>query len=222
LREAVGASAEASVEAFTMGPPQAREVLVEALNLGLDRAFHLCHPALAGADSLATARALAGAFVLAGPYDLLVFGEKSTDGGTGQVGPAVAALLGRPFLGRADELAPAGPGRLTVRQSYSRERLWVQASLPAVVSVLREAFVPRLPSLRARLRPKEVRALGLDDLPDPNPLLYGEKGSPTRIKRIFRPLPEKKGEARRLGAPEAARVILEAMDSLERTKPDAD
>ena len=44
--------------AVTMGPPQAREAMVEALALGCDRAVHIVDRAFAGSDTLATARAL--------------------------------------------------------------------------------------------------------------------------------------------------------------------
>src|SRR2546429_8963014 len=49
------------VVALTMGPPAAREGLVECLALGADRAVHLLDPLLAGSDTLATSHALAGA-----------------------------------------------------------------------------------------------------------------------------------------------------------------
>src|SRR5438045_8399732 len=49
------------VVVVTMGPPQAREALTECLALGADRAVHLCDAGFAGADTLATARALAAA-----------------------------------------------------------------------------------------------------------------------------------------------------------------
>ena len=42
---------------MTMGPPQAREAMVEALALGCDRAVHIVDRAFAGSDTLATARA---------------------------------------------------------------------------------------------------------------------------------------------------------------------
>src|SRR5438477_5207580 len=48
-----------SVTVITMGPPQAQEALVECLGRGVDRAIHISDPALAGSDTLATARALA-------------------------------------------------------------------------------------------------------------------------------------------------------------------
>lgn len=44
---------------FTLGPPSAEEVLREAVAGGAHGGVHLCDPAFAGSDSLATARALA-------------------------------------------------------------------------------------------------------------------------------------------------------------------
>jgi len=46
------------VVALCMGPPQARDGLLECLALGADRAILLTDRALAGSDTLATARAL--------------------------------------------------------------------------------------------------------------------------------------------------------------------
>src|SRR6185436_8016946 len=73
LLKAVALRAElgGEVVALTMGPPQARDALVHCLALGADRAVHLCDAAFAGADTLATARALAAALRKEG-FDLVL------------------------------------------------------------------------------------------------------------------------------------------------------
>src|SRR5262249_37655288 len=91
------------VVALTMGPPGARDGLVECLALGADRALHLIDPLLAGSDTLATARAPAPLLAPANP-DLVRFGRASTDAETGQVGPEVAELLGLPQVTAAGRL----------------------------------------------------------------------------------------------------------------------
>src|SRR5438874_11243369 len=48
-----------SITAITMGPPHAREALVECLGRGVDRAIHISDRVFAGSDTLATARTLA-------------------------------------------------------------------------------------------------------------------------------------------------------------------
>src|SRR3954470_68193 len=49
------------ITAITMGPPQARDALVECLGRGVDRCIHLTDRAFAGSDTLSTARTLAAA-----------------------------------------------------------------------------------------------------------------------------------------------------------------
>src|SRR5262249_26776499 len=73
------------VAALTMGPPAAREGLVYCGALGADRGVHLADAALAGSDTLATARALAAA-LRREQADVVLFGRVSTDAETGQVG----------------------------------------------------------------------------------------------------------------------------------------
>ena len=76
-----------------MGPPQAREALIDALGMGIDHAVHLQDRAFAGSDTLATARALA-AWLEREAFDLILLGKYSLDAETGQVGPEIAELLG--------------------------------------------------------------------------------------------------------------------------------
>src|SRR5208282_4920547 len=75
----------AETTVITMGPPQARDALVDALAMGMDRAVHLEDRAFAGADTLATARALAR-WLARGNFDLIMLGKYSLDAETGQVG----------------------------------------------------------------------------------------------------------------------------------------
>ena len=91
LKEAVAAE----VVVFTMGPPQARDALVQCLAMGADRAVHLMDQAFAGSDTLATARALSLA-LRQEHFDLIVCGLNSVDAETGQVGPEIAELLDLP------------------------------------------------------------------------------------------------------------------------------
>ena len=91
------------VGAVTMGPPQAESILRECLALGFDEAFHLCDPGFGGADTLATARALADVVAPLRP-DLILAGRYSIDAETGQVPAEVAAFLGAAHLPGARRL----------------------------------------------------------------------------------------------------------------------
>ena len=206
----------ALVDLFSMGPVQAETALKEALSLGPDRAFHLTDPLLAGADSLATARTLIRAMDLEGPYDIIVSGLMTSDGGTGQVGPAMAALMDFPFAGRVSEIVSLEDGALTVEQLYRDELLETRLNLPCLVTVHPDGFTPRLPTVRARLHPRLVNRLTASDLIAPNPdkataqaALFGERGSPTKILRTHKPKANDKVLARPT-PPVAASVIIEA------------
>ena len=74
------------ITAISMGPPQAVDMLKEAISLGADEAVLLSDRAFAGADTWATAYTLAGAVKKLGQIDLIICGRQSTDGDTAQVG----------------------------------------------------------------------------------------------------------------------------------------
>ena len=134
------------VVALSMGPPGAREGLVECLALGADRALHLLDPRLAGSDTLATARALAAVLTREAP-DLVLFGRASTDAETGQVGPEVAEMLDRPQVtgARRLELDPAARSRCAPRTAArsSRSRWVRRGRATASSSVWRSAPTAR-------------------------------------------------------------------------------
>jgi electron transfer flavoprotein beta subunit len=183
IKDAFGAQADV----FSMGPKAAGEIVASALDIAGGQGFVLTDGAFAGADSLATARALAAALELKGPYDLVICGPFTTDGGTAQVGPALAALTGRAYLGGVEHLVEAGQDYLTLARREASERAEVKISFPAVCSVSKGALTPRIPSVRERLRKKPLSVLTLSDLGNPDPELYGESGSGTVILKTRKP-----------------------------------
>ena len=83
------------VTVITMGPPQADDILREAFAMGADRAIHLSDRKFAGADTLATSNAIAGALRML-DFDLVITGRQAIDGDTAQVGPQIAEHLDLP------------------------------------------------------------------------------------------------------------------------------
>lgn len=85
------------VTAISMGPPQAEQVLREALSLGADEGILLSDRPFAGADTLATSYTLGKAIEKLDrdhPVDLILCGKQAIDGDTGQTGPGLATRLG--------------------------------------------------------------------------------------------------------------------------------
>ena len=105
----------AEVTVITMGPPQADAILREAFAMGVDRAILLTDRAFAGADTLATSNALAGALRCL-DYDLVIGGRQAIDGDTAQVGPEMAEHLGLPQISYVTGLEYDGKNTLTVKK----------------------------------------------------------------------------------------------------------
>ena len=149
LREAgPGPGAEATIVAVAagQGDRKHKETLKEALAMGADEAVVVNDPSLDAADQGGVARVLAAAAQKAGPFDLLLFGEGSSDGYSGQVPGRVAELLGVPEIGYARKLELAGAGARAERSMGELIEV-LEAPLPVVVTVVSEINEPRIPSL---------------------------------------------------------------------------
>lgn len=177
-------SASAEVAVYTMGPPQARDALVQALAMGVDRAVHLNDVAFAGSDTLATARALALA-LQRDDFDLIICGLNSVDAETGQVGPEVAEMLGIPMVTGVRHLELSG-GSMTARRITDEGYDLVQCLLPALITVTEEVAPEIYPNREAReaAQSKPILELTAADLSE-DTSVFGLEGSPTSVNEIY-------------------------------------
>ncbi|MBI4494917.1 MAG: electron transfer flavoprotein subunit beta/FixA family protein, partial [Chloroflexi bacterium] len=79
---------------LSMGPPMAEPYLQVLEGVGADHAYLLSDRAFGGADSLPTSLTLAAGIRKIGGVDLVLCGEESSDGATGQVPAGLAEWLG--------------------------------------------------------------------------------------------------------------------------------
>ncbi len=186
------------VTAISMGPPQAVEVLREAISLGADDAILLSDRLFAGADTLATGYTLMKAIRKIGqqtPIDLVICGKQAIDGDTAQVGPGVATRLGYTQFTYVTEIKQIdiNDRLITVRRKIEGGFEIIRGSLPAVLTVELELAKPRraaLPRLIYSLRANII--LWNADMIHGDPQKLGLKGSPTWVRKIFSP-PAKEG-----------------------------
>jgi len=202
------------VTAISMGPPSAARTLREALAMGAHEAALLTDRAFAGADTWATALTLAAALRLLGPFDLVLGGEKATDGETGQVGPETATLLGLPFATRVRR-ADFGPGAVTVTRELEDGEDRVRLPLPCLLTVTAATCPLGLPTLdgkkrarRATIRHLDAAALGLASGE------VGLAGSPTRVVRVERPVLRRR--TRLYAQEEAEAGLTDVVETLTR------
>ncbi|HEY2663097.1 MAG TPA: FAD-binding protein [Candidatus Binataceae bacterium] len=167
----------------TMGPPQARSALADALAMGMDRAVHLEDRAFAGSDTLATARALA-AWLRRENFDLILMGKYSLDAETGQVGPEIAELLGIAQVTGVRKLEIDGA---TLRAERESDEGFdeVEAVMPALISCAERVAQPikLKPGAVEQAKGRSVTAVRASELSD-DPKLFGLAGSPTWVEEI--------------------------------------
>ena len=181
------------VTAVSMGPPSAMRVLKEAAAMGCDHCALLSDKRFGGADTWATSYTLARGAARLGSFDIIVAGERATDGDTAQVGPALAAWLDIPALTYVSkiekiEVGRDGPGRILAERLVEEGYEIIEAPLPCLLTVVKEIAAPRLPTLKGKIRSREmdIPVFSADDL-ELDPAYIGLKGSPTRVVKIDTP-----------------------------------
>ncbi len=174
----------ARLSIISMGPAFFEPFLRVGLAMGADALYLLSDRAFAGADPLATTYVLARAVQQLGDVDLVVCGEESSDGATGQVPPGLAEWLAWPVVTLAvkaqfedDDIE----GIRVIRDS--RGRSTVRTPLPAVLSVKSAANQPRFMDYEIKEQAFDtvpVTVWGPKDLGTEDGRI-GLQGSPTRV-----------------------------------------
>ena len=183
--------------AISMGPPAAQAAVREAIAMGCDEGVLLSGREFAGSDTWATSYALAQAIRKLPGCDLILCGERATDGDTGQVGPGIAAWLDMPVATYISGIICCGDGRIVVRRLVEDGCETLEVELPCVLTVVKEAAYPRLPTLRGkqRARAAQVPIWGAKDIAAESARL-GLEGSPTRVVKIESPTIARHGQIR--------------------------
>ncbi len=178
LKEAEGGK----ITAITMGPETGTIALYEALAMGVDRAVLVTDRAFAGSDTLATSKTLSAAIKKLSPFDLVIFGARSSDSDTGQVGSQTAVLLDLPFINGVKRIVCEGD-TLNMERNIDEYSEGYVMTLPGAVAVHPRAIEPRdaaLSMVERAFKNAPIERLSLNDLKISSHGL-GESGSPTRL-----------------------------------------
>ena len=223
LRERYGGR----VTAISMGPPQAEQVLREALSLGADEAILLSDRPFAGADTLATSYTLVKAIQKLDrehPVDLIFCGKQAIDGDTAQTGPGVATRLGSTLFTYIVKVQGIDEekGQIQVRRKVEGGFEVIQGPMPALLTAELELAKPRrasLPllvqSLRTEVKKWDAKAI------EAEPVKLGLKGSATWVRRIFSP-PVREGGPRFDTRESPEKAVEQFLDTLLVDRPFAD
>ncbi len=216
LKDALGGT----LTALSMGPPQAVDVLSEALAMGADRGVLLSDRNFAGADTWATSYTLGRALealMATAPLDLVVCGRQASDGDTAQIGPQVAEHLGWPQVTYAERLEMAD-GELLVWRRLTGGVEKVACPLPAVVTVLALERLPRWPRVGRLLwacgDKAPIESWNAADIAAPA-RLTGLRGSLTQVVKTFSPKSERATRWLEGGSVEQARDLVNGLRALK-------
>lgn len=206
---------DGKITVVSMGPSQAELALRDALARGADKAILLTDRRFAGADTLATSYTLTSAIKKAGSFDLILCGEKTVDGDTGQVGPEVAQHLGIPHISYVSEIRNVSKEKILVRSDMSEYYYLIESKLPALITVTKDINKPRLPSLRDKLKARraEVKCWTAKDLADVADVSrFGFSGSPTTVSRIT--IPSETGRKGKIFRGKPGKVVKKLVEEL--------
>ncbi len=157
---------QGEVVAVALGPDRVKEALRSALAMGCDRAVHVNDPALAAADTLTTARALAAVIKQEAPQ-LVLCGRQAIDDDMGAVGAQLAEILGWPCASWImEETVDADAKTVKVGRQVEGGLEVFELPLPAVLSAQKGMNEPRYPTLKGIMgaKKKEIKDVKAADL----------------------------------------------------------
>ena len=197
----------AKITVISMGPLQAKDALREALCMGADEAILITDRAFAGADTLATSKALAGAIKKL-DYDIIFAGRQAIDGDTAQVGPEIAEHLGIPQVTYVQDVKVEEDGLLINRALENGYEL-IKVEGKVLLTAIKELNEPRYMHAKYIFATanKEIITWTADDI-EVDKAELGLKGSPTKVKKSMTKEAKSSGEIINKSADEAVTYIM--------------
>ena len=188
---------DTKIVVVSMGPPQAKAVLKEALGIAADKAYLVSGRSFGGSDTLATSYILSQTVKkiesLEGiRFDAIFCGKQAIDGDTAQVGPEMAEHLGLPQVTYGLEaFRTEDENKLRVVQEGDDGNPVIEIQCPCLVTFTKPKFDPRYPTIKRKMAANRTEIPVIDDseatFPDMDRSRIGLSGSPTHVKRTYTP-----------------------------------
>jgi electron transfer flavoprotein beta subunit len=160
IRDKVGGS----VTVVTVGDDDAEEVLRREMAMGADHGLLLCDDAFNGSDGRGIATLLKAAVEM-GKYDLILTGAQA-DGGAGEVGGMLAAMLDYPYAALVNKIETEGDRLKVGREIEGGNQEMNLIDLPCVLSIQTGINEPRYVGIRGirKVASVEIPRKGAEDL----------------------------------------------------------
>jgi electron transfer flavoprotein beta subunit len=188
--------------------------------MGADAAYLLSDREFAGADTLATTYTLAKGIEKIGSVDLILCGEESSDGATGQVPPGIAEWLNLPQITLVTGLDVDSKKQIVhARRDIKGGYEILEAPLPAVLSAKTASNEPRFMDYRIKNFAFEEapvviwsrEEIGAEDV------FIGIQGSPTIVTGLAQAETRERKRALLTGSEEeiAKQLMVILMEAME-------
>jgi len=189
IKEKVGGK----VSVVTMGSPEAKKAITEAIAMGADEGYLVTDPSFDQSDTMATSYVLAAAIKKIGDFNLIICGEATIDGYTAQVGPSVAERLNLPQITYARRIVVEGDS-VTAERDLTENYETTKAKMPVLITVTKEINEPRLPTLMSIMKAskKEIKIWGAAELGVAKEKV-GAAGSSIQVLKALAPEMKRKG-----------------------------
>ncbi|MCJ8009871.1 electron transfer flavoprotein subunit beta/FixA family protein [Lederbergia wuyishanensis] len=153
------------VTILTVDGEEAEKQLRTALAMGADKAVLINIEDDIEESDQYTVSTIIGEYLKDKEADLILSGNVAIDGGSGQIGPRVADILGIPYVTTITKLEIMGEKVLLTRDVEGNSEI-IETSLPLLVTAQQGLNDPRYPSLPGimKARKKPLEELELDDL----------------------------------------------------------
>ncbi|HPN66362.1 MAG TPA: hypothetical protein PLV09_02990, partial [Candidatus Omnitrophota bacterium] len=130
----------------------------------------------------------------------------------GGVGPGIAATLDIPQVTYVKKTEEIKEGSARFERMTEEGYEVIETPLPCLITVVKEINIPRLPSLKGKIKAKQSKATVIcaNDI-DADPERLGLKGSPTVVNKIFSPPKRTGGQILQGEVPEMAGKLADSI-----------
>ena len=186
------------VSVVTMGPPQAKDMLIECLAMGADEGVLLTDRAVGGSDTWATSNAITAAIKNMGPFDMIFAGRQAIDGDTAQVGPQIAEKLNLPQVTYVMDFKLNDDKKsVTVKRQLEDGYEEIKVNMPCMLTCIKELNEPRYMNtwgIFEACKPEaDIKVWSAKDV-NVDLTTVGLNASPTMVYRSFTPAPKAPGQ----------------------------
>ena len=204
-----------TVYSLCLGPDNAGSILRTTYAMGVDEAIHISDRAFAGSDTVATSYILHKALTKLGSFDLVVCGNKTIDGETGQVSAGLAERLGLECVSDLFSINFEN-GDIIAEKNEADSRDIIKLKTPVVVSF--DNFTTKHPKISLlamkRAKNKMIEKLSIDDI-NADKALCGLSGSKTQVLNVKDKMAKKVSKTIPDDPKEQAKFIISMMTGEE-------